>query len=155
MDGGRRSLSYACPYTWSHNLVPAVSRGSISRSMQRSHKQFFLLCFFCILLQGFWGLIWTFALRQLDVLAAFTVLLGFFIPVISFTLRLDNFLGSSKALTELNEIRESLGFWFKLLNYQFFMSLFWEWKPTSSRISYSCRRFLASKGGNFLRYSTI
>ena len=30
MDVGRCSLDYACPYTWSHNLVPVVSEGSIS-----------------------------------------------------------------------------------------------------------------------------
>ena len=41
---------------------------------------------------------------------AFTVLLGFFVLVISLTLRLEIFLGSFEALTELKNLRESLSF---------------------------------------------
>ena len=32
MDVGRCSLAYACPYTWIHNIIPAVSRVSIHQN---------------------------------------------------------------------------------------------------------------------------
>ena len=50
----------------------------------------------------------------------------FFLGVISFTLRLECFLHSFEALTELDELREALGCGFKPLYYEFFQSLLWE-----------------------------
>ena len=41
---------------------------------------------------------------------AFTGLLGFFVLVLSLTLRLEIFLESFEALTELENLHESLGF---------------------------------------------
>ena len=56
---------------------------------------------------------------------AFTGMLGFFL-VISFTLRLEYFLGSFEALAELDKIREALGCGVYPLDYEFILSLLWE-----------------------------
>ena len=49
----------------------------------------------------------------------------FFYLVISFTLRLEYFLFSFEALTELDELREALGCGVKPLDYEFFLPLLW------------------------------
>ena len=54
---------------------------------------------------------------------AFTGLLGFFVSVISFTLRLENFLSSIEVLTELDELREDLGSGVKPLDDELFLPL--------------------------------
>ena len=54
---------------------------------------------------------------------AFTRLLGFFVLVISFTLRLEYFLSNFEALTELNDLREALGYRFKPLDDELFLPL--------------------------------
>ena len=46
--------------------------------------------------------------------------------VISFTLRLEYFLGSFKALTELDELRDALGCGVKSLDYESPFLLLWE-----------------------------
>ena len=56
----------------------------------------------------------------------FTGLLGFFVLVISFTLRLEYFLSCFEALKELDELCEDLGCGVKPLDYEFFLSLLWE-----------------------------
>ena len=57
---------------------------------------------------------------------AFTGLLSLFVLVISFTLRLEYFLSSFDALTELDKLRESLGFGVKPLGYELFFTLLQE-----------------------------
>ena len=50
----------------------------------------------------------------------------FFVLVIYFTLNLENFLSSLKALAELDKIREALGCGVYPLDYEFILSLLWE-----------------------------
>ena len=57
---------------------------------------------------------------------AFTVLLGFFVLVISFTLRLENLLSSLEALVELNELREAFGGRVEPLDDELFLPFLWE-----------------------------
>ena len=68
------------------------------------------------------GLVCPFALRRLDILVALSRLLGLFVLVISFTLRLEYFLRSFDALTELEKLRESLGFGVKHLGCEIFFN---------------------------------
>ena len=56
-------------------------------------------------------------MRRLGGLVAFTGLLGFFVSVISFTLRLENFLSSIEVLTELDKLRGALGKRFQTLGW--------------------------------------
>ena len=53
-------------------------------------------------------------------------MLGFFVLVISFILRLENFPCSLKAIAELKNIREALGSRFEPLDDEFFLSLLHE-----------------------------
>ena len=52
----------------------------------------------------------------------------FFVLVISFTLRLENFLSSLEELAEINKLREALCDRLEHLDDEFFLTLFWEWK---------------------------
>ena len=50
----------------------------------------------------------------------------FFVLVISFTLHLEYFLGSFKALKELDELCEALGCRVKILDNELLLTLLWE-----------------------------
>ena len=116
-------MALACSIMILHESMrwPVLCRGQTG--------EFF--CFFLfirILFRGVRGLFWPFALRQLGGLVAFTGMLGFFVLVISFILRLENFPCSLKAIAELKNIREALGSRFEPLDDEFFLSLLHEWK---------------------------
>ena len=78
--------------------------------MQGTITLIFIIDFyFIILFRGFHGLVRPFALLRLGGLVEFTGLLVFFVLVISFTLNLEIFLISIKALAEIDELLKDLG----------------------------------------------
>ena len=84
----------------------------VSRSIQRAHRLVSLFWFFvCILFRGFHRLVGPFALCRLGGLVVFSGLFYVFVLVISFTLRVEYFLGIFLALTELDKLRDFLGWW--------------------------------------------
>ena len=102
----------------------------VTRSMHRSHRWVSIFDFLLIsvFFRGVYGLVWPFALRRCDGLVAFSGLIFYFVLVISYTLRLENFLSSIEALTELNEVLEALCGGVKTLDYEFFLTNLREWE---------------------------
>ena len=90
----------------------------VTRAMQREQGWGFLDLFLLVSSsEGFTDI----ALRRLGSLVAFTELLGVLILLISSTLRLEYFLSSFEALTELEELCEALGCVVKPLDDEFFL----------------------------------